>query len=86
MNPADPISRLHGQFGGDLGLAREAATRRVSNLWDFPDRKTVFLRTLGVPMGPFVLPQAWRLGIGRMRGGGGRNSMNFSCSIGWRGQ
>ena len=27
VNPADPISRLHGQFARDLGLAREAATR-----------------------------------------------------------
>ena len=43
VNPADPISTLDGQFDGDLGLAREAATRRVCNLWAFPDHKTVFL-------------------------------------------
>ena len=60
MNPADPISKLHDQFDGDLALAREAATRRVGDLWAFPDRKTIFLWTLGIPMGPFVLPQAWR--------------------------
>ena len=42
VNPADPISRLHDQFDGDLALAHEAATRRVSDLWAFPDRKTVF--------------------------------------------
>ena len=56
VNTADPISRLHDQFDGDLVLARETVTRRVGDLWAFPDRKTVFLWTLGVPMGPFVLP------------------------------
>ena len=61
-NPADPISRLHDQFGGELSLAREAATRGVGDLWAFPDRKTVFLWTLGVPMGPFVLPHSWQAG------------------------
>ena len=83
VNPADPISRLHDQFAGDLDLACEAATRRVGDLWAFPDRKTVFVWTLGVPMGPFVLPQAWRSGI-RTYEGGGRTSMRSSCSIGWR--
>ena len=61
--PADPISTPHGQFDGDLGLARETAMRGVGDLWAFPDRKTVFLWTLGVPVGPFVLLQAWRMGI-----------------------
>ena len=42
VNLADPIGRLHDQFDGDLALAREAATRRVGDLWAFPDRKTVF--------------------------------------------
>ena len=55
LNPADLISRLHCRFDGDLGLAREAATRRVGDLWAFRDRKTVLLWNLGVPMGPFVL-------------------------------
>ena len=41
-NPADPISRLHDQFDGDLAMAREAATRRVGDLWAFPDCKTFF--------------------------------------------
>ena len=59
-NPADPISRLHDQFDGDLALAREAATRRVGNLWAFPYRKTNFLWALGPPIGRFVLQQAWR--------------------------
>ena len=62
-NPADSISRLHNQFGGGVSLAREAATRRVSDLWASPDRKTVFLWTLGVAMGPFVLPQFWQAGL-----------------------
>ena len=62
-NPADPISLLHNQFGGELSLAREVATRRVGDLWAFLDRKTVFLWTLGVSMGPFVLPQSWRTGL-----------------------
>ena len=70
MNPADPIGRLHGEFAGSLHLVREAATRRVGNLWAFPDRKTVFLWTLGIPTGPFVLPQAWRSGIRTYEGGG----------------
>ena len=69
VNPADPISRLHGHFAGDSGLAREAATRRVGDLWAFPDRKTVFVWTLGVPMGPFVLPKAWRRRICSYEGG-----------------
>ena len=34
-------------------------------------RKTVFLWTLGIPMGPFVLPEAWRSGIRTYEGGGG---------------
>ena len=63
VNPADPISRMHGQFAGSVDVAREAATRRVGDLWAFSDRKTVFLWTLGIPMGPFVLPQAWHSGI-----------------------
>ena len=29
----------------------------------FADCKTVFFRTLGVPMGPFVLPLSWRSGL-----------------------
>ena len=62
-NPADPISRLHDQFGGESSLSREAATRRVGDPWAFLDRKTVFLWTLGVPMGPFVLPQTWQAGL-----------------------
>ena len=62
-NLADPISRLHDQFGGGLSLACEAATRRVGDLWAFLDCKTVFLWTLGVPMGPFVLPQSWQVGF-----------------------
>ena len=68
VTPADPIGRLHGQFDG---LAREAATRRVGDRWAFPDRRTVFLWTLGVPMGPFVLPQTWRSGIRSYEEGGG---------------
>ena len=55
VNPADRISRLHGQFVGSLDLACEAATRRVGDLCAFVDRKTVFMWTLGVPMGPSVL-------------------------------
>ena len=70
-NPADPGSRLHGQSASDLGLAREAATRRVGELWALPDRKMVFMWTLGVPMRPFVLQQAWRWGI-RLYEVGGR--------------
>ena len=62
-NSADPISRLHDQFDGNPALAREAATRRVGDLWAFPDRKTVFLWTLPVPMGSFVLPQSWQSGL-----------------------
>ena len=37
VNPADPISRLHNQFDGNLALAREVATRRAGNSWAFPD-------------------------------------------------
>ena len=59
VNPADPISRLQDQFGGELSLACESAAGRVWDLWAFPDRKTVFLWTLGVPMGLFVLPRSW---------------------------
>ena len=62
-NPADPISRLRGQFVGDLALAHEAATRRVGDLWAFPDCKTVLLWTLGIPRGSFVLPQSWQSGL-----------------------
>ena len=29
----------------------------------FVDWKTFFLWTLGVPMGPFVLPEAWLAGL-----------------------
>ena len=72
-NPADPISRLYDQFDGDLAMAHEAVTRRVGNLWAFPDPKTIFLWTLGIPMGPFVLPQAWRSGLRSCEfGDGGR--------------
>ena len=84
VNPADPISRLHGQFAGNLDPAREAATRNVGNFWGLPDRKTVFLWIPGVPMGPFVLLQALRSGIRSYEGGGGRTSMRSSCSIGCR--
>ena len=86
VNPADPIRRLYGQFDGDLVLAREGATRRVGDLWAFPDLRTVFLWTLGVPMGTFVLPYVWRSGVRsyEVGEGGGRNSMKFSFSIGWR--
>ena len=35
-NPADPISRLCDNFNGDLGLAREVATRRVGELPHYP--------------------------------------------------
>ena len=88
-NQGDSISRLHDQFDGDPALAREAATRRVGGLWAIPDRKIIFLWTLGVPMCLFVLLQAWRSGlrsyeVGGGGGGGGRNSMRFSCSIDWR--
>ena len=62
-NPADPINRLHDQFDGNLDLARKATTRRVGGLWAFPDRKTTFLWTLGIAMGPFVLPQSWHSGL-----------------------
>ena len=82
VNPADPISKLHDQFVWDLDLAREGATRRVGHLRVSPDRKMVFLWTLGVPIRPFVLPQAWRSGIWTYQGGGGgRTSMRSSCSI-----
>ena len=70
-NPADPISRLHDHFDGHLALAREAATRRVGDLWAFQDCKTVFLWIVGIPMGPFVLPQAWRSGLRSYKVGGG---------------
>ena len=98
-NPADPISRLCDNFNGDLGLAREMATRRVGDLWAFPDRRTVFLWTLGVPMGPFVLPQSWRGCLWdplccRSRGEracgprgvvrGGQSSTRSFCSTAWR--
>ena len=82
-NPADAIGRPHDQFAGVLDLGREAAARRVGDRWAFPDRKTVFLWTLGVPMGPFALPQAWRSGI-RTYEGGGRTSMRSYCSTGLR--
>ena len=89
-NLADPINRLHDQFDGDLAMAHEAAARRVGDLWAFPDRKTVSLWTLGIPMGPFVLPQAWRSGLRSYavgeRGGGVRKSLSFFCSIRWRSQ
>ena len=75
-NPADPISRLCDNFNGDLGLAREVAMRRVGDLWAFPDRRTVFLWTLGVPMGPFVLPHSWRAGLWSP-GGGGEGGAEF---------
>ena len=32
VNPADPITSLHGQFAGSVDLAREAVTRRVGHL------------------------------------------------------
>ena len=70
VNPADPIIRLHGQLARDVGLAREAATRKVGDLWAFPERKTVFMWTVGFPTGPFVLPQAWPSGIRPYEGGG----------------
>ena len=68
MNPADPISSC---MAGDLCLAREAATLRVGDLWAILGRKMVFQWTLGVPMGPFVLPLAWRSGIRSYWGVGG---------------
>ena len=58
VNLPDPMSTLQGRFDGDLGLADKAAARRVGDLWAFADRKTPFLWTLGISMGPFVLPQA----------------------------
>ena len=51
VNPADPISRLHDLFAWDLDLAREAATRRVGDLWAFVDRKRVFPVDPGRPHG-----------------------------------
>ena len=68
-NPADPISRLCDNFNGDPGLAREMATRRVGDLWAFPDRRTVFFVDPGgaygtlcaaavVASGP-VVPGGW---------------------------
>ena len=88
-NAADPISRLYDNFNGDLGLAREVATRRVGALWAFSDRRTVFLWTLGVPMGPLVLPEKWRAGLwspGCGEGGvyGGQSSKRSFCSTAWR--
>ena len=80
-NPADRIGKLHDQFGWNLALAREAATRRVGNLWAFPDRKTDFLWTLGVPMGPFA-PSLGSQASDGMLSRLGRNFMRLSCSTG----
>ena len=73
MNPADPISRLNGRFAGDLGLAREAAMRRVGDLWAFPDRKTVFRGSWASPWGLLCFRRHGDRESGRMRGGGGGN-------------
>ena len=79
VNPTEPISRLDGQFDGDLGLAREAATRRVGDLWAFPDRKTVFLWTMGVLL--CFRGRGDRESVCMRWGAGGGNSMKFSYSI-----
>ena len=61
-NPADPLSHLCGNFDGNRDLAYEVASRRLGDLWAFPQRCTVFcfFWTPGVPMGPFLLPQSWQ--------------------------
>ena len=71
VNPADPISRLHGQFAGDLELACEAATRRVGDLWAFTDRKTVSSGPWASPWGLLCFHRHGDRESGRMRGGGG---------------
>ena len=83
--PADPISRLCDNFNGDLGLAREMPTRRVGDLWAFPDRRTFFCGPWGCLWDPLCC---------RSRGGracgprglvrGGQNSTRSFCTTAWR--
>ena len=46
--------------------------RRGGDLWAPPDRKMVLPWTLGVPMGPFLLLQAWRSEIRSYEGAGAK--------------
>ena len=60
-NPVDPLSCLCSIFASDGVLACEVVSRRPGDLWAFPSHHTgYFLWTLGVPMGPFLLPQLWQ--------------------------
>ena len=46
-------------YDGDMVLAPDVARRRLRDLWDNPLGNYVFLWTVGVPLGPFLLPQSW---------------------------
>ena len=85
-NPADSISRLHDRFGGNLALACEAATCRVGDLWAFSDHKTFFFMDCGNSYGSFCAPAGMAIGppFVHGRGGAGRSSMRFFCTIGCR--
>ena len=84
-NPADPISRLCDNFNGDPRLAREVATRRMGDRWAFPDRRTVFLWTLGCLWDPLCCRSRGERACGP-RGvvRGGRSSTRSFCSTAWR--
>ena len=59
VTPADPFSRLSLDFKGDTGLAVEEVHRHIWSLWDRLCRRTIFLWTVGLPFGPFVMLRSW---------------------------
>ena len=71
VNPADPISRLHDQVAGDLDLAREAATRRVGDLWAFRTARRFLCGPWASPWGPLCFRRYGVRESGHMRGRGG---------------
>ena len=86
-NTADPIGRLHDQFDGDLAMAREAAMRRVGDLWAFQDRKIGFFMDSGNTYGSFCTPSGMGIGPPFVYGWGGEGGgipWGFFCDIGRR--
>ena len=59
LDPADLPSRVATDCAGDRILALRRTRERAVDLWASPKGNTVFLWTVGVPIGPFVQLEAW---------------------------
>ena len=84
-NPADPISRLCDNFNGDLGLAREMATRRWGISWPSPTGEQFFCRPWECLWDPLCCRSRGERACGPwgvVRGG--QSSTRSFCSTAWR--